>query len=135
MPHKASAADAGPIKVGVPIPLSGEFGVYGEQMKMATELAIEEINQAGGVLGRQLQPIYADEESQVQPAIDKVKQVIQSDNVDVLVGIISSASRDAVIPTVFRGKEVFVYPTTYEGGTAAKFSGQGAKYVFATKLR
>jgi urea transport system substrate-binding protein len=131
-PLQVSAADTGPIKVGVPIPLSGTFGVYGEQMKQATELAVGEINQSGGVLGRQLQPIYADEESEVQPAIDKVKQLIQSDNVDVLIGIISSASRDAVIPTVFRGKKVFIYPTTYEGGTAAKFSGKGSKYVFTT---
>lgn len=131
MPCEAAAA-AEPIKVGVPIPLSGVFGVYGEQMKQATELAIGEINQAGGVLGRQLEPVYADEESEVQPAIDKVKQLIQSDNVDVLIGIISSASRDAVIPTVFRSKKIFIYPTTYEGGVAKKFSGKGAKYVFTT---
>src|SRR5262249_33306933 len=66
------------------------------------------------------------------PAIDKVKQLVEGDNVDVVIGIISSASRDAVIPTIFRAKKVFIYPTTYEGGVAKNFSGKGAKYVFTT---
>ncbi len=127
-----ASADEGPVKIGVPIPLSGVFGVYGEQMRMATELAIEEINAAGGLLGREVEVVYADTESDVQPTIDKVKQLIHQDNVDVLIGIISSANRDAVVPTVFRAKKVLIYPTTYEGGVAEKFSGKGARYVFTT---
>jgi len=123
--------NAEPIKIGVPIPLSGVFGVYGEQMQMATELAVEELNAGGGILGRPVEVIYADTESEVQPTIDKVKELIHKD-IDVLIGIISSANRDAVVPTVFRAKKVLIYPTTYEGGVAAKFEGKGARYVFTT---
>lgn len=121
-----------PIKIGVPIPLSGDFAVYGEYQRQGTELALKEINDAGGILGRPVEVVYADTESQVQPAIDKVTSLIQRDNVDVLIGIISSASRDAVVPVVFREKKVLIYPTTYEGGVAAKFKDKGARYVFTT---
>lgn len=121
------------VKIGIPIPLSGSFGVYGEAMKQGTELAIKEINDAGGLLGNPVEVVYEDtQEDTVQPAIDKVKSLIEKDKVDALVGIISSASRDAVIPTIYRSKKVFIYPTTYEGGVAAKFQDRGAQYVFTT---
>jgi urea transport system substrate-binding protein len=126
------AQAAQPVKIGVPIELSGDFGVYGEAMKQGTELALKEINDAGGILGRPVQAVYADIESKVQPTIDKVTALIQRDNVDVLIGIISSASRDAVVPVVFREKKILIYPTTYEGGVAAKFKDTGAHYVFTT---
>ncbi len=120
------------VKLGIPIPLSGAFGVYGEAMKQGTELAVKEINESGGLLGRQVELFYEDTQSEVQPAIDKVKSLIEKDNVDALIGIISSAERDAVIPTVYRAKKIFIYPTTYEGGVAANFKGKGAEYVFTT---
>jgi len=121
------------VKIGIPIPLSGSFGIYGEAMKQGTELAIKEINEAGGLLGHAVEVVYEDtQEDTVQPAIDKVKSLLDKDNVDALIGIISSASRDAVIPTVNRAKKIFIYPTTYEGGVAANFKGQGAEYVFTT---
>lgn len=94
-----AARGAKTVKIGVPIPLSGAFGVYGEAMKQGTELAVKEINESGGLLGKQVEVFYEDTQSEVQPAIDKVKSLIDKDNVDVLIGIISSAERDAVIPT------------------------------------
>ena len=121
-----------PIKIGVPIPLSGDFAVYGDYQRQGTELALQEINAAGGILGRPVEAIYADTESAVQPTIDKVTSLIQRDNVDVLIGIISSAGRDAVVPVLFREKKILLYPTTYEGGVAAKFKDKGARYVFTT---
>jgi len=121
------------IKIGVPIPLSGSFAVYGEAQKQATELAVKEINDSGGILGKRVEVFYEDDqEDTTQPAIDKVKSLIEKNHVDVIIGMISSASRDAVIPTIYRSKKIFIYPTTYEGGVAAKFKGQGAQYVFTT---
>ncbi|RJQ10089.1 MAG: hypothetical protein C4551_03040 [Bacillota bacterium] len=122
----------GAITLGIPIPLSGVFGVYGEAMKQATELAVSEINASGGLLGREVKVVYGDTQSDVQPTIDVVKSLIEKDNVDALIGIISSANRDAVIPTVFRAKKILIYPTTYEGGVAANFHDTGARYVFTT---
>jgi urea transport system substrate-binding protein len=121
-----------PIRIGAPVDLSGVFAVYGEQQKQAAELAVKEINEAGGINGRQVEVVFADAQSDVQPAVEQVKSLLEQDKVDAIIGIVSSAARDAVIPTVARAGKVFLYPTTYEGGVAEKFSGKGAKYVFTT---
>ena len=125
-------AAEGPIKIGAPVDLSGVFAVYGEQQKQAAELAVKEINDAGGINGRQVEIVFADAQSDVQPAVEQVKSLLEEENVDALIGIVSSAARDAVIPTVARAEKVYIYPTTYEGGVAEKFSGKGAKFVFTT---
>lgn len=121
-----------PIKIGAPVDLSGIFAVYGEQQRQAAELAVKEINADGGINGRQVEVVFADAQSEVQPAVEQVKSLLESEQVDALIGIVSSAARDAVIPTVARAEKVYIYPTTYEGGVAEKFSGKGAKYVFTT---
>jgi urea transport system substrate-binding protein len=129
---KDAAGGGGEIKIGIPTSLSGDFAVYGAQHKDATELAVAEINAAGGVLGRKLRPVYADDRSQPGPATEQVRSLLRREHVDALIGVISSAVRDAIIPTVARSKTVFLYPTTYEGGVARKFEGKGARYVFTT---
>jgi urea transport system substrate-binding protein len=125
-------ASSEPIKIGAPVDLSGVFAVYGEQQQQGAELAVKEINEAGGINGRQVEIVFADAQSDVQPAVEQVKSLIDEEDVDALIGIVSSAARDAVIPTVARAEMVYIYPTTYEGGVAEKFSGKGAKYVFTT---
>lgn len=126
------AESSEPIKIGAPVDLSGGFAVYGEQQQQAAELAVKEINAEGGISGRQVEIVFADAQSDVQPAVEQVKSLLETEQVDVLIGIVSSAARDAVVPTVARAEKVFIYPTTYEGGVAEKFSGKGAKYVFTT---
>jgi urea transport system substrate-binding protein len=121
-----------PIKIGAPVDLSGVFAVYGEQQKQAAELAVKEINEAGGINGRQVEIVFADAQSDVQPAVEQVKSLLDKEQVDAVIGIVSSAARDAVIPTIARAQKVYIYPTTYEGGVAEKFSGKGARFVFTT---
>jgi urea transport system substrate-binding protein len=121
-----------PIKIGAPVDLSGVFAVYGEQQRQAAELAVKEINEDGGINGRQVEIVFADAQSDIQPAVEQVTSLIEREQVDAIIGIVSSAARDAVIPRIARAEKVYIYPTTYEGGVAEKFSGKGAKYVFTT---
>jgi urea transport system substrate-binding protein len=122
----------GPIKIGVPIPMSGAFAIFGEQMRQATELWLKEINDAGGLIGRPVEASYVDTQSEVQPTIDGVKDLIYNKNVDVLIGVVSSANRDAIVPTLYRTKTVLINPSSHEGMAPAKHAGQGARYLFLT---
>ncbi len=123
------AKETGTIKLGMPVPMNTP---YAESMRQGADLAVKEINESGGLLGRQVEAFYEDDQMDPNMAMDKVTSLIEKDKVDAIIGIISSACRDAVIPIVYRNQKVFIYPTTYEGGVAAKFKDTGAKYVFTT---
>ncbi len=117
------------IKIGMPVPMNTP---YAASMKQGADLAIKQINDGGGLLGRQVEAFYEDDQMDPTMAMDKVTSLIEKDQVDAIIGIVSSANRDAVIPIIYRNQKAFIYPTTYEGGVATKFKDTGAKYVFTT---
>ena len=84
-------------------------------VKDAELLAIEEINAAGGVMGKKIEPVVEDGASDWPTFAEKAKKLIQSDKVAVVFGCWTSASRKAVLP-VFEGlKGLLFYPVQYEG--------------------
>jgi urea transport system substrate-binding protein len=103
------------IKIGVLHSLSGTMAISEVDVKDATLLAIEEINAKGGVLGKQLEVHLEDGASDWPTFAEKAKKLIQSDEVDVVFGCWTSASRKAVLP-VFEGLNgLLFYPVQYEG--------------------
>jgi len=110
------ALGADPIKVGSLLDLGGPIGVSGEPMYAATELAVAEINAAGGLLGRPLQLINYDTQSSMQLYSQYAQQLCLRDKVAVVHGGITSASREAVRPVFDRFHTLYFYNTQYEGG-------------------
>ena len=105
----------GVIPIGVLFSLSGDLSIAEVPMHNATMMAISEINAAGGVGGRKLEPVVADYASDFSLVVQKAKQLVQQRNVAAVVGCYSSASRKAVLP-VFEGlNNCLIYPTFYEG--------------------
>lgn len=104
-----------PIKIGVLYSTTGNFSISETPMLNAAKMAIEEINAAGGVKGRLLEPIYTDYGSDPAKASEKIKQLILEDGVVATVGTNSSSTRLAVIPEVEANNSVLVYNTYYEG--------------------
>ena len=96
-----------PIKIGHLIPQSGFLSPMGEYMINAAKLAAEEINAAGGVLGRQLQLVPEDD---MNPgvAVQKATKLIQQEKVDALMGTVSSAVCLAVMDVADRSKMLLV---------------------------
>jgi branched-chain amino acid transport system substrate-binding protein len=96
-----------PIKIGHLIPQTGFLSPMGEYMMKATALAVEEINAAGGVLGRTLQMVPEDD---VNPgvAVQKATKLIQQEKVDALMGTVSSAVCLAVMDVADRSKMLLV---------------------------
>ncbi|MGH7112919.1 MAG: ABC transporter substrate-binding protein, partial [Stellaceae bacterium] len=91
-----AASAAGPIKIGFPIPLSGPTAVYGEPVLQGAQLAVKEINAKGGVLGRQLEILPRDSKANADEAVRVSRELIIKDNVDFLVGTLTSAEAPAV---------------------------------------
>ena len=70
----ASAQAADPIKVGVVTPLSGTYAPIGKQVRWGAELAVKEINAAGGVNGRPFELLFEDEEANPPVAVRKAEK-------------------------------------------------------------
>jgi branched-chain amino acid transport system substrate-binding protein len=92
----AEAQTAGPVKIGVVTPLSGTYAGIGQQVRWGLELATKEVNGQGGILGRQVQLIFEDEEANPSVATQKAEKVFQVDKVDFLTGTVNSGSTLAV---------------------------------------
>jgi branched-chain amino acid transport system substrate-binding protein len=90
----AYAAD--PIKIGVVTPLSGTYAGIGQQVKWGLELATKEVNAAGGIMGRQVELTFEDEEANPSVAVQKADKLFQVGKVDFLTGTVNSGSTLAV---------------------------------------
>ena len=116
---QALAAD--PIKIGVPVGLSGANSVVAPSVVQAAELAVEEINAKGGVLGRMLALEVADDASGAAGAQKAFDSLIFQKKVNVLISMETSAARNAGLPIVTRGKTPYIYTSFYEGRSCNKY--------------
>lgn len=116
---QAQAAD--PIKIGVPVGLSGANSVVAPSVVQAAELAVEEINAKGGILGRQVALEVADDGSGAAGAQKAFDSLIFQKKVNVLISMETSAARNAGLPIVTRGKIPYIYTSFYEGRSCNKY--------------
>lgn len=84
----SQAADT--FKIGVPAPMTGPCAETGKGMKGATEIAVEEINAAGGILGKKIEVFYGDDESKAAAGASVVERMINKDKVDIIIGTMNS---------------------------------------------
>lgn len=110
-----------PFKLGALIPLTGIETHVGQSMKVSTEIAVEEVNAAGGVLGRQIELIIEDEASDPAIAVQKAKKLIDEDGVTFMVGTLISAVRNAVVEFTRPAGVPLFNPTYYEGGLCGDY--------------
>lgn len=104
------------VKVGAVLPFSGGLEIFGEQAKAGIDLAVSEINAAGGIQGHPIKVIYEDNKTDPKTSVEKANKLIRKEKVVSLIGPITSNARDAMIPTVNRFKTPLLYATNYEGG-------------------
>ena len=111
----ASALAADPIKIGVPVGLSGANSVVAPSVVQSAQLAVEEINAAGGILGRKVELEVADDGSGAVGAQKAFDSLIFQKKVNVLISMETSAARNAGLPILARGKVPYIYTSFYEG--------------------
>ncbi|KGD54876.1 periplasmic binding domain protein [Burkholderia pseudomallei] len=110
-----SAYAAEPIKIGVAVGLSGANSVVAPAVVQSSQLAVDEINAAGGILGRKVQLEITDDASGAVGAQKAYDTLVFQKNVDAIISMETSAARNAALPIVARGKKPFIYTSFYEG--------------------
>lgn len=108
-------ANKDPVKVGVLYSETGATSAIESSQLLGTLLAIDEINEHGGIDGRELVAVRYDPQSDSQQFRALAEKLVTTDNVNVIFGCYMSSTRKAVIPVVERYNRVLFYATLYEG--------------------
>jgi branched-chain amino acid transport system substrate-binding protein len=108
MPLAASAQK--PIKVGFPMILSGPGALFGEPASKGAQMFVDELNAKGGVLGRKIELLPRDTKGNADEAVRVSRELILKENVDFLVGTLTSAEGPAVSVVAKENKVVFIAP-------------------------
>ncbi|HEX8628292.1 MAG TPA: transporter substrate-binding protein, partial [Catenuloplanes sp.] len=114
-PAAGGSGSGDTIKVGILHSLSGTMAISEVTVKDAEQLAIDEINAAGGLLGKKIAPVIEDGASDWPTFAEKAQKLISQDKVATVFGGWTSASRKAMLPVFDRNKAMLWYPVQYEG--------------------
>src|ERR1043165_2248343 len=125
----AAAAQQPPIKIGVLYPLTGGGAVYGVPAMAGHQLAIEELNAKGGIMGRKVESIERDDKLNPAAASSTMKELITKDKVDIVLGGLASSVGLAMSEVSKQEKVVYIstIPKTIQMTTDKLH-----KYVFRT---
>ncbi len=108
------------IKVGILHSLSGTMAISETTLKDTVLMMIERQNAAGGLLGRQLEPVVVDPASDWPLFAEKARELIELQNVAVTFGCWTSVSRKSVLPVFEEHNSLLFYPVQYEGEESSK---------------
>ena len=121
---QAAAQDT--IKIGVTQPLTGAFAASGNYVAQGAKIAEDEINKAGGVLGKKIQLVVEDNKSNPTEAVATIEKLVVKDKVPVVMGAWSSTLTLAVMPKL----EEYEIPMVVETSSSGKITTSGNPYVF-----
>ena len=121
-----AAAAQDTIKIGVTQPLTGAFAASGNYVAQGAKIAEEEINKAGGVLGKKIELIVEDNKSNPTEAVATAEKLIVKDKVPVMLGAWSSTLTLAVMPKL----EEYKVPMVVETSSSGKITTSGNPYIF-----
>ncbi len=121
LPAGAKSAEKKPIVIAIPVGLSGVNSVVAPAVVQSAELAEEEINARGGVLGRPLKVVPLDDESGPAGAVKAFNTAIRQHKADAIITMETSAARNAGAPIADRAKTLFIYTSFYEGRACGKY--------------
>lgn len=110
---QAQAAD--PIRIGVAVGLSGANSVVAPAVVQSSQLAVDEINAAGGIMGRKVELEIVDDASGAVGAQKAFDTLIYQKKVNAIIAMETSAARNAALPVVGKGKTPYIYTSFYEG--------------------
>ncbi|MGB6400235.1 MAG: urea ABC transporter substrate-binding protein [Bradyrhizobium sp.] len=116
----AAGAEDNPIKVGILHSLSGTMALSETALKDTVLMLIEDQNKKGGLLGRKLEPVVVNPNSDWDLFAEKSRELLTRENVAVVFGCWTSASRKAVLPVFEELNGLLYYPVQYEGEESSR---------------
>ena len=124
----ATAVHAQTIKIGLVTALSGQSARAGEAITRGLQVAIDEINAKGGVLGRKLELVRRDDEATPAKGVIAARELLFKEKVAVLFGGLDTPVSLAIVPIVNENKMIFIGP--WAAGTPITKNGAKENYVF-----
>src|SRR5207302_6989659 len=118
---KGGGVSGDSIKVGILHSLTGTMAISETSLKDVELMAISEINEKGGVLGKQIEAVVEDPESKFTDVFpEKAKKLLLKDKVAAVFGCWTSVSRKNVLPVFEENNGLLFYPVQYEGNECSK---------------
>ncbi|MEW5744132.1 MAG: substrate-binding protein [Nitrospirota bacterium] len=121
----ASASDA--VKIGLNYPETGPYSKQGLDQRRAADMAVEEINAGGGIMGKKVQLVYRDTKSNAKQAKENALELFEKEGVEMVFGGSSSAVAIATGKVAKQKKKLFFGTLTYSTETTGE---EGHKYLF-----
>jgi len=118
------------IKIGVFGPMTGDAAGYGQSLREAVELVVNEKNAAGGLLGQKITVVYGDDAGKPEQAVSVAKRLTANDEVLIMLGSISSPASLAASQVAQQSET----PQIVISGTAQRITTQGNKWVFRSAI-
>ena len=126
-----SQKDANTVKIGLNMELSGAVAGYGNQEKEGAELAVKEINDAGGINGKKVELIVKDNKSDTAEAATIATSLTTSDNVIGMIGPATSGATKAASPNATKAKVPIITPSGTDDSITVN-NGTVQEYIFRT---
>jgi ABC-type branched-subunit amino acid transport system substrate-binding protein len=112
------ARGATPFKIGLFYAASGPAALFGPTQRASAQLAVEQINKAGGIMGRPVQLLLADAGGPPAESTKTAVRLMLNEKCDLFVGSHDSATREALVATI-KARIPYIYTPIYEGGECA----------------
>ena len=109
--QKSKGPEGNTLKIGVITSLTGSNAAFGQAHKNGYTVALQEINAKGGVLGKQVELDYYDDQSRPDQAVQGVSKLVDQDRVPIVLGAYSSESTRAIVPVVTQKQVPLIIPT------------------------
>jgi ABC-type branched-subunit amino acid transport system substrate-binding protein len=106
------ARAAEPVKIGITTILSGPLADRGQSEQYGVQLALDRINQTGGVLGRPVEAFYADNACKPEVGVPETRRLIEQEHVPVVIGALCTPVTHAIMPVVEQAKVPLVIATS-----------------------
>jgi len=106
--YKGSTSTTGPIQIGVIGHFSGDYASYGVPMKNAVELAVEDLNQNGGINNRKVELVVEDDNSTANGAAAAMNKLVSIDNVNYIISAQGSGATSAITPIAQKNKRILM---------------------------
>ncbi|MGO2082364.1 ABC transporter substrate-binding protein [Vagococcus sp.] len=122
------------VKIGVNLELSGAVASYGNQEKEGIDLAVSEINQAGGIKGKKIELIQKDNKSDTAEAATIASSLTTKDEVIAIIGPATSGASKAVIPNITKAMTPTITPSGTDDSITV-FNGKVQEYIFRASFQ
>ena len=132
--NAGGSADAETIKIGLNLELSGAVAGYGTQEKDGVELAVEIINEGGGILGKQVELVTKDNKSETSDAATVAANLATNDKVVAIIGPATSGATKAAIPNITKAQVPLITPSATDDSVTLN-GDKVQEYVFRSSFQ